>query len=173
MQMRTTLVAVLVAAVAAGTAQAAGPSGKQLPFHFAVPKSGHAAVYGLKVTVKIPSNMTIPPVLAPLPQATNAKALAKGTTAGSVVVPDGKGVWDIFIGIDSRKASGSGASSLTGAVFLQGPLATMAASSAPLAGNACAAVTKEAGGANVQFWLIAGPDSGYKTVVTDAAKFCK
>jgi hypothetical protein len=170
---RWTVIASLTALAVAASAQAAGPSGKQLPFHFAVPKSGHAAVYGIKVTVHIPANMTIPPVLAPLPQATNAKALAKGTTAGSVVVPDGKGVWDIFIGIDSRKASGSGASSLTGAVFLQGPLATMAASSAPIAGNVCAGAQKEAGGPNVQFWLIAGPDSGYKTVVTDAAKFCK
>ena len=170
---RWAVIASLAALAVAASAQAAGPSGKQLPFHFAVPKSGHAAVYALRVTVKIPSNMTIPPVLAPLPQATNAKALAKGTTAGSVVVPQGKGVWDIFIGIDARKASGSGASSLTGAVFLQGPLQTMAASSAALAGNACAAVLKEAGTANTQFWLIAGPDSGYKTVVTGAASFCK
>ena len=50
------LALVLVAALLlAAPAAASGPPAKGLPFSFAAPKSGHAKVYGLVVTVKLPA----------------------------------------------------------------------------------------------------------------------
>jgi hypothetical protein len=109
-----------VALLAAGAANAAGPPGKQFPFHVAVVK-GKVKTYGFTVKVQLPPTMTLGPGLGPGVQGGNNARAPKGVQAVAAIKSTGKNRWEVMVVVDGRKAAAAG--TVAGVVSLTGPLA--------------------------------------------------
>lgn len=122
--MKRLAAAVIVALALIGSANAAGPPVKNVPFKVAVPKHGKTAIYAFKLTVTLPPGTTISgtPPITPSPK--YAHPLPRGTLAAMRIRQTGATTWLIIIAIDSRTSSGPGATELSGNLQVPPPLSS-------------------------------------------------
>jgi hypothetical protein len=119
---------VAITLLAAGAATAAAPPGKTFPIKVAVVK-GKVKTYGFKVSVELPSTMTLGPGLAPSVTGGNNAKAPKGVQAAAGIASTGKSTWEIVVVVDGRKAAAGGTVAAT--VSLTGPLAGVPATEKP------------------------------------------